>query len=56
MDPAALPKIISVDDHVVEPPHLWQTWLPKKHRARGPKIELARKLLAHVAGMLGQKK
>ena len=23
-----LPKIISVDDHVVEPPHVWQTWLP----------------------------
>jgi predicted TIM-barrel fold metal-dependent hydrolase len=35
-----IPKIISVDDHVVEPPHLWQTWLPKKHRERGPKIEL----------------
>ena len=35
-----IPKIISVDDHVVEPPHLWQTWLPKKHRDRGPKIEL----------------
>ena len=36
----AIPKIISVDDHVVEPPHLWQTWLPSKHRERGPKIEL----------------
>ena len=36
----SIPKIISVDDHVVEPPHLWQTWLPTKHRARGPKIEL----------------
>jgi predicted TIM-barrel fold metal-dependent hydrolase len=35
-----IPKIISVDDHVVEPPHLWQTWLPKKHRDRGPKVEL----------------
>ena len=35
-----IPKIISVDDHVVEPPHLWQTWLPKKHRERGPKVEL----------------
>ena len=36
----AMPKIISVDDHVVEPPHLWQTWLPSKWRERGPKIEL----------------
>ena len=23
-----IPKIISVDDHVVEPAHLWETWLP----------------------------
>jgi predicted TIM-barrel fold metal-dependent hydrolase len=36
----SIPKIISVDDHVVEPPHLWQTWLPNKYRDRGPKIEL----------------
>jgi predicted TIM-barrel fold metal-dependent hydrolase len=34
-----LPKIISVDDHVVEPPHLWQTWLPEKFRQRGPRSE-----------------
>ena len=34
-----LPKIVSVDDHVVEPAHVWQTWLPEKHRALGPRIE-----------------
>src|SRR5580700_2402872 len=34
----ALPKIISVDDHVVEPRHVWQTWLPEKYRERGPKV------------------
>jgi predicted TIM-barrel fold metal-dependent hydrolase len=34
-----LPKIISVDDHVVEPPHVWQTWLPQKWRERGPRVE-----------------
>ncbi len=34
-----LPKIISVDDHVVEPAHLWQTWLPEKYRAAGPRVE-----------------
>ena len=34
-----LPKIVSVDDHVVEPPHVWQTWLPERHRARGPRVE-----------------
>ena len=35
----ALPRIISVDDHVVEPPHVWQTWLPTKWRERGPRVE-----------------
>jgi predicted TIM-barrel fold metal-dependent hydrolase len=34
-----LPKIISVDDHVVEPPHLWQTWLPERFREVGPRSE-----------------
>jgi predicted TIM-barrel fold metal-dependent hydrolase len=33
-----LPKIISVDDHVVEPPHVWQTWLPEKFREQGPSV------------------
>jgi predicted TIM-barrel fold metal-dependent hydrolase len=37
-----LPKIISVDDHVVEPAHVWQTWLPEKWRERGPKVERKR--------------
>jgi predicted TIM-barrel fold metal-dependent hydrolase len=34
-----LPKIISVDDHVVEPAHTWEQWLPAKFRDRGPRIE-----------------
>ena len=34
-----LPRIISVDDHVVEPAHLFERWLPAKHRARGPHQE-----------------
>ena len=33
-----IPWIISVDDHVMEPPHLWQTWLPANLREDGPKI------------------
>ncbi|HYL53257.1 MAG TPA: hypothetical protein VEZ15_14890, partial [Acidimicrobiia bacterium] len=37
-----LPKIISVDDHVVEPAHVWQTWLPEKFREKGPRIERKR--------------
>ena len=36
---AELPKIISVDDHVVEPPHTWQTWLPARFRDRAPRVE-----------------
>ena len=37
-----IPKIISVDDHVVEPSHVWQTWLPEKYREKGPRIERKR--------------
>ena len=37
-----LPKIISVDDHVVEPAHLWQERLPAKMREQGPRVERAR--------------
>jgi predicted TIM-barrel fold metal-dependent hydrolase len=31
-------QLISVDDHLVEPPHLWQDRLPAKHREAGPRI------------------
>ncbi|MFE9256748.1 amidohydrolase family protein [Streptomyces sp. NPDC006879] len=31
-----LPRIISVDDHVIEPAHLFRTWLPRRYRDRGP--------------------
>jgi predicted TIM-barrel fold metal-dependent hydrolase len=34
-----IPKIVSVDDHVVEPPHVWDRWLPERFRERGPKVE-----------------
>ncbi len=37
-----VPKIVSVDDHVVEPAHVWQTWLPEKHREKGPRVERKR--------------
>ncbi len=35
------PKIISVDDHVVEPATLWQDRLPEKLRDAGPKVVMA---------------
>jgi len=34
----SIPKIISVDDHVVEPPDLWSNRLPAKFLDRGPRI------------------
>jgi predicted TIM-barrel fold metal-dependent hydrolase len=37
-----IPKIVSVDDHVVEPAHVWQAWLPDQHRERGPRVERRR--------------
>jgi predicted TIM-barrel fold metal-dependent hydrolase len=33
-----IPPIISVDDHIVEPPDLWQRWLPARYRAQGPRV------------------
>jgi hypothetical protein len=33
-----LPKIISVDDHVIEPANVWQDRLPKKFLEVGPRI------------------
>ena len=37
-----LPRIISVDDHVVEPPDLWSSRLPAKYKDRGPRVERRR--------------
>ncbi len=31
-----LPKIISVDDHLVEPAHLFERWLPQKFQYGAP--------------------
>lgn len=32
------PKIISVDDHTVEPPHVWRNRLPSRYHDTGPRI------------------
>src|SRR3954449_5406077 len=37
------PRIISVDDHVVAPPNLWQDRLPAAMKERGPKVVFALK-------------
>ena len=38
MPTTTIPPIISVDDHVIEPPDLWERWLPAKFRADGPRV------------------
>ena len=34
-----IPRIVSVDDHVIEPPHLFERWLPARYRELGPKSQ-----------------
>ena len=31
-EPTEIPLIVSVDDHIVEPAHLWETWLPARFK------------------------
>jgi len=38
---AEMPKIISMDDHLIEPPHLWQSRLPAKYKDEGPRVVTA---------------
>jgi predicted TIM-barrel fold metal-dependent hydrolase len=33
-----IPRIVSVDDHVVEPPDLWSSRLPKRYVDSGPRV------------------
>ena len=37
-----VPNLISVDDHVFEPPDVWQSRLPARYQARGPRVERKR--------------
>jgi len=37
-DESNFPKIISVDDHIMEPPNVWQDRLPEKYKAIGPRM------------------
>ena len=38
MSNGEIPWIVSVDDHVIEPPHVWQRWLPARLRDEGPRV------------------
>jgi predicted TIM-barrel fold metal-dependent hydrolase len=37
-----IPRLISPDDHIQEPAHVWQSRLPERLRERGPRIERLR--------------
>src|SRR3954468_17253485 len=36
--PMATFRIVSADAHVLEPPHIWETWLPKQYRDKAPTL------------------
>ena len=45
-----LPRIISVDDHVVEPPDLWTARLPERFRDRGPRVVREKAKFTFIGG------
>jgi len=45
-----LPKIISVDDHVLEPPNVWLDRLPTKYQDRAPRLQRLRGVLDGARG------
>lgn len=51
MTETTLPKIISVDDHVVEPPHLFERWIEPKFRDRAPRVE--RRMISRDTDIFG---
>ncbi len=34
----AIPRLVSPDDHIQEPAHVWETRLPARLRDRGPRV------------------
>jgi len=46
-----IPRIISVDDHVVEPPDLWTNRLPAKYVERGPRVVREKARFAFEGGV-----
>ncbi len=55
MSEREIPKIISVDDHVVEPPHLFERWLPAKFRDHPDAPRVERRGIAGMKYMGGTK-
>lgn len=48
-----MPRIISVDDHILEPPALWQEQLPASLRDRGPRVVREKVRLEFKGGHYG---
>ena len=51
-----IPRIISVDDHVVEPPDLWTARLPAKYADRAPRVERDRARFNFEGGVFSYEK
>ncbi|MGH9188253.1 MAG: amidohydrolase family protein [Acidimicrobiales bacterium] len=51
-----IPKIISVDDHVVEPPDLWTSRLPARYLDRAPRVERDRAKFTFEGGVFSYEK
>jgi Amidohydrolase len=47
-----IPRVVSVDDHVMEPPSLFGTWLPGRFRDEAPRVE--RGSIARIEYLGGQ--
>jgi predicted TIM-barrel fold metal-dependent hydrolase len=45
------PKVISVDDHVIEPANVWQDRLPSRYRDVGPRVIQMRGHMNYVGGV-----
>jgi len=50
-----LPKIISVDDHVIEPPDVWLNRLPAKYKDRAPRLQRLKGVLDGSRGQFSIK-
>ena len=48
---AEFPKFISVDDHVIEPPNVWQDRLPQRFKERGPTSFQQRGTMNFIGGV-----
>ncbi len=52
----SIPRIISVDDHVVEPPDLWTSRLPARYQDRAPRVVRDTATVGMVGGVFSFEK